>query len=105
MIIDHNKKFVFVCIAKCASTSISRRFGYYVDPPPHEYHMFLKDIVRKHPIAKDYFKFAFVRNPFDRIYSTYINLKYDGHHWATELKKKRNFPLKIKMRLKLQVKY
>ncbi len=91
MIVDHDNKFIFVCIAKCASTSISRRFGYHIDPPPHKYHMFLKDIVYKHPVAKEYFKFAFVRNPYDRVYSTYINLKYDGHDWATELKKKRNF--------------
>ena len=91
MIIDDEKKFVFICVAKTASTSMRRRFGYFEDPPPHIYHMFLKDILDKNPHTKDYFKFGFVRNPYDRLYSTYINLKYEGHLWATALKAKRTF--------------
>ena len=83
MVVDDKNKFIFVCIAKCASTSIRRRFGFFDDPPPEVYHMFLRDILIKRPDAKDYFKFAFVRNPYDRLYSTYINFKYDaGHFWA-----------------------
>ncbi len=31
MIISDDKKFVFVSIAKCASTSIRRRLGYFED--------------------------------------------------------------------------
>jgi hypothetical protein len=91
MVVNHEKKYIFVCIAKTASTSIRRRLGYKYDPPPEEYHMFLKDILDKNPDAKDYYKFAFVRNPYDRLYSTYINLKYDGHPWATHLKQKETF--------------
>ncbi len=91
MIIDKDKKFMFICVAKTASTSIRRRLGYYQDPPPEEYHMFLEDGLKKHPYAKDYFKFAFVRNPYDRLYSCFINLKYDGHSWATHLKQKASF--------------
>ena len=91
MIINDDKKFVFVSIAKCASTSIRRRLGYFEDPLPEIYHMFLKDILRLRPDASNYFKFAFTRNPYDRLYSTYINLKYDGHSWATALKRKPTF--------------
>tara|TARA_Y100001973_G_C5097958_1_gene281071 strand:- start:187 stop:759 length:573 start_codon:yes stop_codon:yes gene_type:complete len=91
VIVNHEKKYVFISIAKTASTSIRRRLGYNDDPPPEIYHMFLKDIIKEQPKAKDYFKFAFVRNPYDRLYSTYINLKYDGHDWATHLKKKSTF--------------
>lgn len=91
MVIDHKHKYVFVCIAKTASTSIKRRLGFHDDPPPDEYHMFLKDIIHKNPETRSYFKFAFVRNPYDRLYSTYINLKHDGHSWATALKQKKTF--------------
>jgi len=91
MIINDENKFVFISVPKTGSTSIRRRLGSFEDPPPETYHMSIEDILKQYPHVKDYFKFAFVRNPFDRIYSTYINLKYDGHNWATELKKKRNF--------------
>tara|TARA_Y100000592_G_scaffold96629_1_gene165460 strand:- start:1946 stop:2515 length:570 start_codon:yes stop_codon:yes gene_type:complete len=91
MIINKDKKYMFICVAKTASTSIRRSFGYDQDPPPEEYHMFLEDALNKHPYAKDYFKFGFVRNPYDRLYSCYINLKYDGHVWATSLKTKASF--------------
>jgi len=91
LIIDDEKKLVFISIAKTASTAIRRRLDNFEDPPPHIYHMFLKDVIDQNPHVKDYFKFAFVRNPYDRLYSTYINLKYDGHPWAVELKQKQNF--------------
>ena len=95
MVVNPYKKFVFVSIAKCASTSIRRRLGYFNDPPPEEYHMFLKDILLLHPYAVDYFKFAFVRNPYDRLYSTYINLKHEGHDWASAIKKRNRVPFII----------
>ena len=91
MIVNDDKKFIFVSIAKCASTSVRRRLGYFEDPPPEIYHMFLEDILKVRPDAENYFKFAFTRNPYDRLYSTYINLKYDGHSWATALKRKPTF--------------
>ena len=96
MVVDHDKKFIFVCIAKCASTSIRKRFGYprpgEQDPPPEIYHMFLKDIIKNTPNSSNYFKFCFVRNPYDRLYSTYMDLKYSlGHVWATDVKNKINF--------------
>ena len=88
MVVSDENRFAFVCIAKAASTSIRRRFGFTAtpenpDPPPHIYHMFLKDIIKQKPEAKDYFKFCFVRNPYDRLYSTYADFKYSlGHYWA-----------------------
>ena len=91
MIVDSKREFMFVCVAKTASTSIRRRFGYFQDPPPEEYHMFLEDGLERYPFAKDYFKFAFVRNPYTRLFSIYNNLKYDGHVWASALKKKNTF--------------
>tara|TARA_R110000824_G_scaffold315257_1_gene502358 strand:+ start:18531 stop:19100 length:570 start_codon:yes stop_codon:yes gene_type:complete len=91
MIINRDKKFMFICVAKTASTSIRRRFEHYQDPPPEKYHMFLEDALKLYPYARDYFKFAFVRNPYDRLYSCYINFKYDGHVWDTHIKKEHSF--------------
>ena len=84
MIIDHRHKFVFVAIAKTACTSIHRSLGYTKDPKPSIYHMHLKDIVKQNPDTKHYFKFAFVRNPYDRLVSAYHDFKYsEGHQsWA-----------------------
>ena len=91
MIINDENKFVFISVPKTGSTSIRRRLGSFEDPPPEIYHMSIEDVLKQYPHVKDYFKFAFIRNPYDRIFSTYINLKYDGHHWATELKGKETF--------------
>ena len=93
MIIDHDKKFVFVAVAKTACTSIHRKFGYLEDPTPSIYHMHLKDIIKNNPETKDYFKFAFVRNPYDRLVSAYHDFKYsEGHQsWAYPIQKYRTF--------------
>jgi chondroitin 4-sulfotransferase 11 len=92
MIVDRKREFMFVCVAKTASTSIRRRFGYFQDPPPEEYHMFLEEGLKQHSYAKDYFKFAFVRNPYVRIFSIYKNFKQPNNHpWDTEIKKMDTF--------------
>ena len=88
MLIDINKKFIFVAVAKTACTSIHRRFGVYKDPLPYKYHMFLKDILadisKKGWDPDEFYKFAFVRNPYDRLVSAFYNFRYDEGHksWA-----------------------
>lgn len=84
MIIDSNKKFVFVAIAKTACTSIHRRLGYFIDPVPSIYHMSIQDAISQFPEIKTYFKFAFVRNPYDRLISAFFDFRYNlGHQrWA-----------------------
>jgi len=84
MIINSDKKFVFVAIAKTACTSIHRRFGIYRDPVPSIYHMHLRNILKAYPMVKDYYKFAFVRNPYDRLLSAYYNFRSSPEHseWA-----------------------
>ena len=84
MIIDNNNKFVFVAIAKTACTSVHRRFDIHEDPIPSIYHMHLRDILEENPDAKDYYKFAFVRNPYDRLLSAYYNFRFSPEHkdWA-----------------------
>jgi len=83
MIVDHDKKFVFIAIAKTGTTSIHRRVVPEADdPPPHIYHMFLKNILMEHDV-EDYYKCAFVRNPYDRVVSVFHDLRFAmGHYWA-----------------------
>ena len=68
MIIDHNKKFVFIHVYRTAGSSIEHAFG---GANPHcDMHIKLEDL----PEATGYFSFAFIRNPWDRILSSYMYL-------------------------------
>lgn len=93
MIIDDNRKFVFVAVAKTACTSIHRRFNYLTDPIPPLYHMSISDIISLYPKVKTYFKFAFVRNPYDRLVSAYHDFRYNSGHqnWAYPIYKYNTF--------------
>ena len=93
MIIDHESKFIFVAVAKTACTSIHRSFEITQDPEPNIYHMHLKDIIKTNPEAKGYFKFGFVRNPYDRLVSAYHDFKHcEGHQsWAHPIQKYKTF--------------
>jgi len=83
MIINHDKKFVFVCVPKTASTSFRALLGASLSSLPHIYHKNISDILSENPDLENYFKVAFVRNPYSRIISAYQNLVSDsGHHEA-----------------------
>tara|TARA_Y100000034_G_C6642711_1_gene281001 strand:+ start:36 stop:611 length:576 start_codon:yes stop_codon:yes gene_type:complete len=84
MIVDQKNKFIFVAVAKTASTSIRIRFGADCGVPPNIYHMFLEDIIKSHPGSEHFYKFAFVRNPYDRLVSAYYDFRFDKGHqeWA-----------------------
>lgn len=93
MIIDNEKKFIFVAVAKTGSTSITRRFNILEDPSPEFYHMHLRNILTKYPGTKNYFKFCFVRNPYDRLVSLYYDLRSSPGHlkWSYPITKYKNF--------------
>jgi hypothetical protein len=93
MIVDAKKKFIFVAVAKTASTSIRRRFKARPDPLPNIYHMFLEDIIKSHPESKHFYKFAFVRNPYDRLVSAYYDFRFNKGHqvWAFPIYKHDTF--------------
>lgn len=87
MIINHNYKFIFVHIHKTAGTSIkeallkldgSSMLAY------HHTHLSWIDYSR----YNDYYKFCFVRNPWDRLVSWYFGI--------LKLKTKNNFQSYIK---------
>ena len=76
-IVDDNRKIVYLIISKNACSSIKASF--IDDRPSNEkdiHHKMTLDGYRKIDLTdeqKNYFKFTFVRNPFDRLISTYIN--------------------------------
>jgi hypothetical protein len=81
MIIDHEKKFLFVCVPKTASTSFRTLFGASLTCLPHIYHKNITEVLAENPDLISYTKAAFTRNPYSRIMSAYQNLVSDaGHH-------------------------
>ena len=74
MIINNEYKFIFVGIPKTASTTIHNVCGHRVHPPPHIYHMKLNEILEQNSEYESYFKFCFVRNPYQRFISTWFDL-------------------------------
>lgn len=89
---EDNKKFIFVHIPKCAGTTIERFFGKDYDGYNTKTD-YTKYIELKHEIAhskhyrlsdyekiigdelNDYFKFTFIRNPYDLVVSKFIYIK------------------------------
>ena len=68
MYIDHNNKLVFIHVARTGGSSIKTALNLH-DNQYNEHHHLDSSYIPKE--CKDYFKFAFVRNPFDRFVSLY----------------------------------
>ncbi len=85
--VDHKNKFVFVHIPKCGGRSIKKVF----DLKLHD-HYGLSELGFKSTdycpelVVEDLFKFAFVRNPWDRFVSAYEYLKRGGIPFYDRLK-------------------
>ena len=84
MFINHKHKFIFIHIPKTAGTSIRNSFdmnGYdkkvVRKSYPHSRCSEVKEYCGE-KIWDEYFKFSFVRNPFDRFVSTYFYFKDYG---------------------------
>tara|TARA_Y100000296_G_C5113224_1_gene226261 strand:- start:166 stop:903 length:738 start_codon:yes stop_codon:yes gene_type:complete len=109
-VISTEHKFVFVHIPKTGGTSIKHRLQIYSDHPldhPSLEHRLLyfsrptaleldssiHDVVHRpslssefiHP-AEEYFKFTFVRNPWDRLVSYYFHLSGKKQNWEGNFK-------------------
>jgi len=92
--IDHHRKFIFLHIPKCGGTSIEKVIlshyninndwtkEYPLEELPmkvraefnigfNHQHFLLNEILNEYPKCLNYFKFAFIRNPFSRIVSEY----------------------------------
>lgn len=75
MTINTDKKFIQIAIPRTASTCISDALKTRNHPEPFEHHCTIEEALDKHPEAKDFYKFTFVRNPFDKLVSIYYEFR------------------------------
>lgn len=77
--ISHSHKFLFIQIPKTATSSIHGSLARYMkyDYSKIGRHSKYSEAARFYPESKNYFKFAFVRNPWDRLLSFYFFKKTD----------------------------
>jgi len=99
-VICHKNKFIFVHIPKTAGVSIElalfgghdarkrhQSFGWDQKRKIHKHHATIEDVQKYYASnLKDYFKFAFVRNPWDRAVSDWL-----WFHREFKLKKIKSF--------------
>lgn len=85
MIISHRKRFIYFATPKCSSASVRKRLAHLVDRK-HKNHfnpILKRKLMGQHVTYKEfliiengsylsYYKFTFVRNPYDRIYSSFL---------------------------------
>ena len=81
--ISHEHKFIFTRVTKTASTSIIDTLfdcrphcdelrldtSYHWEGDPNHYPLYVTKKIISEDIFQNYFKFAFVRNPWDRVVS------------------------------------
>lgn len=87
MFISHDYKFIFIAVPKTASSTMNIIFNHLKHPEPDEHHMGINEVLGKFPECKDYFKFAFVRNPWDRLLSGYCDFVQNRKkQWSEKVK-------------------
>tara|TARA_B110000858_G_scaffold42908_1_gene49137 strand:- start:2099 stop:2716 length:618 start_codon:yes stop_codon:yes gene_type:complete len=100
MIINDKRKFVFVCVPKTGSTTLTKHFKNTDDIVgekswfKEQWHWSMSSINEKYQERiKDYYKFAYHRNPWDRLISSWIEFTRDRGHlitWSQPLKDQYN---------------
>lgn len=80
--INHKHKFIFTHIPKCAGSSIHESLG----GKGYSNHKTLEEDLMTSKQAKHYFKFTFVRNPWDRFISAYFYFKKYGRDGNGDVK-------------------
>lgn len=71
MVVDNQKKYVHIAIPRTATTCVNTAIGNLKHPEPKLHHAKLSEVLESNPHAIEYFKFTFVRNPWDRLVSLY----------------------------------
>lgn len=82
MIIDNKNKFVHIAIPRTATTCLNFTLGNEKHPEPNLHHAKISEVLDKNPDVSNYFKFTFVRNPWDRLVSVYHEFKKRGNRYS-----------------------
>ena len=94
MLLSHNKKFLFIAVHKTGSTSVRRLLSKYCETKAtsdkksaYFYHANASVVKDEFMMCQydwnSYFKFAIVRNPWDRVVSAYFYRKKMANKWKT----------------------
>jgi hypothetical protein len=95
MLISHRHRFLYFVVPKCASATLRRSLAPYADigwPVSNfEQHVNIRRFkATEHAgLLEDYFKFTFVRNPYDRIYSGYLQDRHAGENYPRWIRAKK----------------
>jgi Sulfotransferase family len=97
MIVSHANRFIVLAPWKTASSTVHRRLEAYNECPYsrfYDYNPHLQRIIHQHLTYADllalpegklgYFVATFVRNPYDRVYSGFLQLQSDLQHQPTQ---------------------
>lgn len=90
MIVNLQHKFIHISIPRTATTCVNNTLGNTTHPEPHLHHMGISEVKPLNngiPIdITDFFKFTFVRNPFDRLVSLYCEFRKNrGHKYSGQI--------------------
>jgi hypothetical protein len=101
--INHSKSFIFIANARCGSTSMysylkdaslgeSYLWPEGISAKPDMYHMGIEKTLDTYPECKHYYKFAFVRNPWSRMLSSWKEFRNNGHsEWNCDISSYKDF--------------
>jgi hypothetical protein len=72
--VDYYNKYIFIPVPKTGSCSIHYALGHTKNwGEPSEHHAGIRKVLLDHPLSFHFFKFGFVRNPWDRMFSLYFD--------------------------------
>lgn len=95
MLISHRHKFLYFVIPKCGSATLRTSLAPHADVgwpvSNYEQHLPVARFLQTPDAAlfDDYFKFTFTRNPYDRIYSGYLQDRYASENYPRWTKEKK----------------
>lgn len=88
MLISHRHRFLYHVVPKCASATLRQSLAPFADigwpVSNYQQHMTIADFAKTDLAGKTsgYFRFTFVRNPYDRLYSGYLQDRHAGENYG-----------------------
>lgn len=86
MIINDEKRYVYVANSKTGSSSIHAALGYATGhPEPKYHHEGIRGLIKRYPHIVDYKHVGFVRNVWSKIWSLYYEFRFVRVHQYSQL--------------------